>query len=310
MDRDVFQTTKEDETEAPSIEDMLFMNVMDKGVYMDEGNSWVAPLPFRAQRSRLSDNGTQAFERLMSLQRSFRRKPEMKEQFISFMKNIFQNGHAEKAPPLQPDEEHWYLPCFGVYHPKKPSQIRVVFDSSAQHKGESLNQVLLTGPDLNNTLIGVLLRFRKEPIAFTVDIQQMFHCFLVRPEDRNFLRFLWFQDNDPDKEIVEFRMNVHVFGNSPSPAVAIYCLRRAAEEGKDEYGEDARQFVVRDFYVDDGLKSLPTPEAAISLLKRTQDMLACSNLRLHKLASNSKDVMDAFPCEDRATDLKDLDLAS
>lgn len=234
----------------------------------------------------------------------------MKEQFIMFMEKIFQSGHAEETPPLKPEEEHWYLPCFGVYHPKKSSQIRVVFDSSAQHKGLSLNQVLLTGPDLNNSLIGVLLRFRKEPIAFTVDIQQMFHCFKVRPEDRNFLRFLWFKDNDPEKGIVEFRLNVHVFGNSPSPAVAIYCLRRAAQEGQSAYGEDAYQFVVRDFYVDDGLKSLPTADAAISLLKRTQSMLACSNLRLRKLASNSKEVMEAFPCEDHATDLKDLDLAA
>lgn len=164
--------------------------------------------------------------------------------------------------------------------------------------------MLLTGPDINN-----ILRFQKEPIAFTIDIQQMFHCFKVWPEYRNFLRFLWFKNNDPEKEAVEFHMNVHVFGNSPSPAVAIYCLRQAAQEGQSAYGEDAYQFVVRDFYVDDGLKSLPTADAAISLLKRTQSMLACSNLRLHKLASNNKEVTEAFPCEDPATDLKDLDLA-
>eukprot|EP00079_Xenopus_tropicalis_P025787 XP_012819273.1 PREDICTED: uncharacterized protein LOC105947440 [Xenopus tropicalis] len=35
-------------------------------------------------------------------------------------------------------------------------------------------------------------------------------------------------------------------------------------------------------------------------------MLACSNLRLHKIASNSSDVMAAFSSEDHATDLKDL----
>lgn len=64
----------------------------------------------------------------------------------------------------------------------------------------------------------------------------------------------------------------------------------------------------RNFYVDDGLKSLPTADQVISLLKRK--MLACSNLRLHKLASNSKEVMEAFSCEDRATDLMDLDLAA
>ncbi|KAM4045290.1 uncharacterized protein ACNLHF_009098 [Anomaloglossus baeobatrachus] len=111
----------------------------------------------------------------------------------------------------------------------------------------------------------------------------MFHCFLVREDHRNFLRFLWYKDNDTNKEMVEYRMRVHVFGNSPSPAVATYGLRRTALEGESEYGTDARDFVERDFYVDDGLKSLPTEEEAIDLLKRTQGMLSQAKLRLHKI---------------------------
>ena len=53
-------------------------------------------------------------------------------------------------------------------------------------------------------------------------------------------------------------MTVHVFGNSPSPAVAIYSFRRAAQEGQKEHGKDAEQFIMRNFYVDDGLTSFPT----------------------------------------------------
>ena len=59
------------------------------------------------------------------------------------------------------------------------------------------------------------------------DIQQMFHCFFVRKDHRNYLRFLWYRDNDMSKDIVGYRMTVDVFGNSPSPSVAIYGLRRA-----------------------------------------------------------------------------------
>ena len=55
-----------------------------------------------------------------------------------------------------------------------------------------------------------------------------FHCFIVDEYHRDFLRFLWFYNNDPDSDILDYRMCVHVFGNSPSPAVAIYGLRRAA----------------------------------------------------------------------------------
>lgn len=226
------------------------------------------------------------------------------------MQKIFDSGQAEIAPPLEEKQERWYLPIFGVYHPQKPGQIRVVFDSSAKYEGLSLNDVLLSGPDLNNTLLGVLISFRKERVAVTADVQQMFYCFLVRKDHRDYLRFLWYENNDFNKNVTEYRMKVHVFGNSPSPAVAIYNLRRAAQEGEEEHGTDAKQFVMRNFYVDDGLASFSSNEEAIDILKRTREMLAESNVRLHKIASNSSKVMEAFPSEDLAKDLKDLDLGT
>lgn len=39
-------------------------------------------------------------------------------------------------------------------------------------------------------------------------------------------------------------------------------------------------------------------------------MLAESNLKLHKIVSNSQKVTEALPAEDRAKELKDLDLKS
>ncbi|XP_073449004.1 uncharacterized protein [Aquarana catesbeiana] len=300
----VFERTRDDDKPAPSVEDSLFLEIMDREVFIDESNSWVAPLPFRSPRRHLPNNKGQAVKRLTSLRRTLDRKTDMKEHFHDFMQKIFDSGQAEIAPPLEEKQECWYLPIFGVYHPQKPGQIRVVFDSSAKYEGLSLNDVLLSGPDLNNTLLGVLIRFRKERVAVTADVQQMFYCFLVRKDHRDYLRFLWYENNDFNKDVK------HVFGNSPSPAVAIYNLRRAAQEGEEEHGTDAKQFVMRNFYVDDGLASFSSNEEAIDILKRTREMLAESNVRLHKIASNSSKVMEAFPSEDRAKDLKDLDLGT
>ena len=92
---------------------------------------------------------------------------------------------------------------FGVYHLKKPDKIRVVFDSSAQYNGISLNDCLISGPDLTNSLLGVLMRFRREAIAISADVEQMFYNFKVMESQRNFLRFLWYKDNNPDLEFVE-----------------------------------------------------------------------------------------------------------
>lgn len=304
----VFSHSKEDDKLAPSIEDEIFLQIMNKEFKKDDSNSWVAPLPFRSPRPRLPNNREQALSRLMSLRRTLNRKPEMKHHFIDFMEDIFKNGHAEPAPPPEPDKEYWYLPSFGVYHPQKPGKIRIVFDSSAQFKGISLNDVLLQGPDLNNTLIGVLMRFRMDPVAVMTDIQQMFHSFLVREDHRDHLRFLWFRNHQLDDKVLEYRMRVHVFGNCPSPAVAIYGLKRTAMEGEEDYGPEVRSFVHRHFYVDDGLKSFLSAEDAIKVLKGAQDMLAQSNLRLHKIVSNSVEVMRAFPAEDLASNLQDLDV--
>ncbi|XP_063758758.1 uncharacterized protein LOC134877255 [Eleginops maclovinus] len=310
MGESIFCHTKDDDKTAPSMEDLAFLRIMDKELKQGEDNSWQAPLPFRSPRQRLPNNREQARTRLAMVTKTLRKHPERREHFTEFMSKLFENGHAEVAPPLPPDEESWYLPFFGVYHPQKPGQVRVVFDSSAQHQGVSLNDVLLTGPNMNNSLLGVLLRFRREPVAVTTDIQQMFHCFVVREDHRNFLRFLWHRNNDLDDDVIEYRMCVHVFGNSPSPSVATYGLRRAAAEGEREYGVEARLFVERNFYVDDGLLSVPSEQEAITLLHNTQGMLALSNLRLHKILSNRVAVMRAFPPEDLAKGMKDLDLST
>ena len=184
----------------------------------------------------------------------------------------------------------WYLPHFGVYHPQKPTQIRVVFDSSAEYNGVSLNKELLPGPDM--------IPFSRENLAVMCDIEQMFHSFHVNPQHREFPRFLCYEGNTPEKSI-EYQMNVHLFGNGPSTAVASYGLKKTPSDGEERFGEVAARFVHHNFHVDDGITLLPTADEAIELVTTTQKMLAEANLRLHKVISNSVKVMEAFPNEDR-----------
>jgi len=237
----------------------------------------------------------------------------MKKDDLDFMEKILSKGHASPVPQEEVVSKNqsgkvWYLPHFRVYHPKKTTQIRVVFNSSAEFEGVSLNKKLLSGPDMMNSLLGVLIRFRTENTAVMCDIEQMFLSFHVDPRHRDFLHFLWFEDNVIRKPIIEYRMNVHLFRNGPSPAVATFGLRKTAADGEEDFDKAASNFVHRNFYVDDGLASLPTAKEAIDLVTTTQTMQVTANLRLHKLVSNSVEVMEAFPAEDRGKDVCDIDL--
>lgn len=135
-----------------------------------------------------------------------------------------------------------------------------------------------------NNLLGTLLRFCKEMVAIVGDIQHMFHCFKVTEEHLRYLIFLWHEDSDVNKDLKEYCIHVHVFGNWPSQAVATYGLRKIAEISKSTHGAEVSEFICRNYYVDDGLTSCPTVEEATSLLQKTQDAMKQNcNLRLQNL---------------------------
>ena len=305
----VFACTKDDNRPGMSVEDPKFINIMNSSLARNESGSWEAPLPVREEFNRLPNNREDAVKRLKTTRWTIDKL--MKQHHFDFMHKFLEKGHAELVPKteLSPSTPRWYLPHFEVYHPQKPDKIHVVFDSAAETKGRSLNKVQLSGPDLTNNLLGILLRFLQDTVAIVADIEQIFHFFLVQEQHRDLLRFFWYKDHDPNGELTEYRMKVHVFGNTSSPAVASFCLRKTADVGEQEFGSDAKDFVFNNFYADDCLKSVANPAEAIDLLTCTRAMLPTANLRLHKIASSHPEVTHAFPTEDEASDLRDLDFS-
>ncbi|XP_057197195.1 uncharacterized protein LOC130558657 [Triplophysa rosa] len=201
----------------------------------------------------------------------------------------------------------WYTPHHGVYHPRKPEKIRVVFDCSAKFEGTSLNDHLLTGPDLTNALIGVLCRFCERHIAITCDVEKMFHRFHVTLEDRDFLRFLWWENGNIEKEPKEYRMRVHIFGAASSPGCANYGMKYLDCKYEKDYPL-AASFNRKNFYVDDGLISVESVEKANKLVSEAQEVLAKGKLSLHKFVSNSREVLNDIKKTERASAVKDVDL--
>ena len=73
----------------------------------------------------------------------------------------------------------------------EPGKVRRVSNAASVFKGNSLNSNLLTDPDLNNNLVGLLLHFRKNPVAISADIEAMFMQVGIIEKDQPSMRFLW-----------------------------------------------------------------------------------------------------------------------
>ena len=224
-----------EEKSEHSFEDKRFLKIMNESVTKRDGH-YELRLPFRRDDVCLPNNKKMAEQRALSLKRKLERNAMFKKDYVSFMNDVLKKGHAEMVPEAQlhrNDGRLWYIPHHGVYHKQKGS-IRVVFDCTSSFQGTSLNSELLQGPDLTNTLLGVLLRFRQESVAMMGDIEGMFHQVKIPEDDVDFLRFLWWPDGDTEKPLTEYRMIVHLFGAVSSPSCANFALRQTAEDNKDK----------------------------------------------------------------------------
>ena len=310
LELDFNETSREEQ--PLSLLDRKFLSVLESNIRHRDDDHYEIPLPLKEEGLKLPNNRILALSRLERLKQRLKRDRKYREHYEAFMKEMIDKGQAERVPDEElhfSDGRVWYIPHHGVYHPQKPDKIRVVFDASAEFMGESLNRHLLQGPDLTNSLNGVLCRFRKEPIAFTCDVKGMFHQVYVSPDHRNLIRFLWWSDGNIDSQPTEFRMTVHLFGATSSPGCANFALKRTADDFEELFGSEPAKFVKEDFYVDDGLKSVPSAVQASALIESTKCLLAKGGFNLHKFISNSKNVIKAIPKEQQASGIKELDLS-
>ena len=145
----------------------------------------------------------------------------------------------------------WFLSHHPVFNINKPNKARVVFDCTAECRGESLNNQLLPGRDLLNFLFGVLCRFGKEAVAVVSDVEGMFNQIRTKPNDHRYLKFLWWKDGNVQAPVTEYCMQVHLFGATSSPFCTTFPLHQTAEGNLNEFEEEIVPTVKDNFYMDD-----------------------------------------------------------
>ena len=255
-------------------------------------------LPIKNEKS-LPNNYLQVYNRLQTAKKKLLADDNLKEEYVNFMQMMKDRGYMEKVPEEEQDptkENQWYLTHHGVHH-KKKGKIRVVFDCSLQYKGISLNDLLWKGPDLTNSLVGVLMRFRNNTIAVSGDIEKMFYNVQVPREDRTYLRFLWFENNDLSLEPCQYWLTVHLFGATSSPAIANYALKKSVENK----AMDVEQTVNESFYVDDLLSSFKNEDEAINTVQNVKTALKEASFNLTSFASNSSAVAASLNCQNQTS---------
>ena len=175
---------------------------------------------------------------------------------------------------------------------QKPDKIGRVTNAASKYKGTSLNDALLTGPDLLCNLHG-LLRFRQYSVAITADIEAMFMQIGIQPQDQDYLRFLWTQNGN--EKI--FKYNRLIFGATCSPC-AIFVLQKCANDHKQEHPE-AYTSTMQQFYMDDFMQTYPSEEEA----RRSADEIKTAlhtGFNLTKFLSNRPAALDNLLEEDKA----------
>ena len=270
-----------------SREDVEALQRMDAETRMINGK-YEVPMLWASKDVSLPNNKPMAMKLFSTLQRKLKANPELHEKLKAII-----HGYLEEDPPqarkMSPEEackatvKAWTLPTHPVTNPNKPGKVRLVNNAAAEYQGVSLNSSLLTGPDLLNRLVGVLMRFRGGEVAIAADIEAMFHQVRVSTEDSDALRFLWKDDITSDDPPEMYQMLVHIFGAKDSPTCANYALQRTARDNHQNFDALTYYSATKAFYVDDLLKSVTSVESA----KRNAEVWRVSSMQIYKQPSRS-----------------------
>ncbi|XP_065368835.1 uncharacterized protein LOC135961266 [Calliphora vicina] len=206
-----------------------------------------------------------ARKRLELSENKFKKDHVYAKKYCAKIEDLFKKGYARRLSKAEQTitPKTFYLPHFAVENPNK-DDIRVVFDAASKVKGISLNDALLSGPDLNNSLISVLFKFREAPVAVCGDIREMFLQVAISNDDINSQRFLWrgLDFNDPVQHCVMTRM---IFGAACSPTIAQFIKNKNAQTFSDESPRAVNAIIYR-HYVDDYVDCFKSDSEAIKVV--------------------------------------------
>nr|XP_034836281.1 uncharacterized protein LOC117992679 [Maniola hyperantus] len=256
---------------------------------------WEVGLPWKDDESMPNSYPT-AYRRLKSVEKKIYADKEYGDRYRERINHLFINNYARQVDDPEPGNRTWYLPHFGVDNPNK-KKLRVVFDAAAPSEGKNLNSYLLQGPDLLESLLGIMFKFREGPIALMGDIKDMFLCIKIRKEDQKALRFLW--RDDASQPIKVYAMTSLIFGANCSPFIAQYIKNKNAQRFIEEMPE-AVNAVISSHYMDDYIDSVNDVTTAKRMIKDISAIHLRGGFEIRNWVSNAPQVLAEMPNEVKA----------
>ncbi|XP_050294945.1 uncharacterized protein LOC126735061 [Anthonomus grandis grandis] len=247
----------------------------------------------RLQDCLRNDTLQPALKRFYSLEQKFDKNPEIKKLYIDFIKEYISLGHMSEIQPNQSIDSKY--PCYYLPHhcgekvDSTTTRLRVVFDASCvSSTGLSLNDTLKIGPNIQNDLFSIIVKFRKHNYVLIGDIAKMYRQILLEPCQRNLQRIIW-RDN-PNENIRHFTLNTVTYGMASSSYLATRCLKEISDRSKNNYPHES-QVLRTDCYVDDIASGTDTKEELIVLGKNLVALLKKFGFDLRKFCSNDPEVL-------------------
>ena len=193
----------------------------------------------------------------------------------------------------------------------KTAKPRVVYDGSATFKGISLNQIVLSGENLLNNLLDVLIHFRLGKFACVADLSKCFFQVRFPKNQQDLFRLVWFKDNNINNGIVQiYRFTRHVWGINSSPFVALMAIKRLVEENPTNAGQLTLKAVKNNRYMDDILLACTFFNELQTIASEAVDLFRSRGFKLRKWVANShaKEILWDIPKTDLAPSLGEVEI--
>ncbi|XP_036140869.1 uncharacterized protein LOC118644969 [Monomorium pharaonis] len=264
-----------------------------------EEGRYVVRLPTKEPLPDFTATRISALRVLKSMERRFAREERFHHLYRDFLTQYRELGHMSRVVQEEGTNRVInYLPHHGVMREASTTtKLRVVFNGSTPTPaGRTLNQCLMTGPNLLPPLPEIILRWRQHRYVLATDVEKMFRQIVVHPDDRDLQRILW-RDVATD-DIAEYRLDTVTYGLACAPYLAMRTLHQLADDERERYPRGAA-VLERDVYMDDVLTGAATLEEALELRRQLTDLCTAGGFPLRKWSANDFSLLDGVPADHR-----------